>query len=554
MNNMNILLCSSNEFSLAAYVLIESIIDNNDQYKIRFYFTASDDIDCADDLKEFVEAKGHEFYYIHLDKEFFLQFKTQNKWTEAVFLKLTMHEYLPKDIDKVLYMDIDTICDGSLNELYEIDLGDKYVAACSNSVIPEVIEEYNHLKKRDETIAANGSYINTGVALFNIAKIRQDITIDTIMDAYENCLQKASRYLADQSVLNWLYCENTKYLNPLDYNYRIALSLNANNKSEIEKKHKRAIIHYVSRNQPYKPWDIWLTEEETSQINEMPFEAPYIYMTKEVNDLIGIWWKYAQRTPVYDVLYSRMLIKKEWFMVYGITTINSITKYLNNNKSVLKRCGYLENRRNRVIKSQNTNNFTFLKSLYSFWKIECDEDNIIVGSKNEATDLFSYLREIQSNDDYVLIISTYHTAVGHWKEFIKKQELGLNKLLVHCESYCAIIDCSENVLIEKSGKGLQKIDYILNSTPNCSVSTTKNGSINIEVGQKNSCVCITSISQGYDLKTNSVISNIIINNIDYSMSKRGLNLVVYSKKKGMVIDSLNVDVHGDDSFKIVRTI
>ncbi|MDR2883695.1 MAG: DUF1574 domain-containing protein [Deferribacteraceae bacterium] len=58
---------------------------------------------------------------------------------------------------------------------------------------------------------------------------------------------------------------------------------------------------------------------------------------------------------------------------------------------------------------------------------------------------------------------------------------------------------------------------------------------------------------GRDLNKNeNTISSIKINGQEHSKNKRGLNIVIYDKKRKTVIDSFYVDTHGDPTFTIKR--
>lgn len=541
-------MCTSKEYFDAAYVVMGSVMHNNPEYEVSFYVSVCDDVDDVESMRQFVESKGNKFNFIKLEPDFFNKFKTQHKWTKAVFIKLLMHTYLPQDIERILYLDMDTICCGSLEGIYECDFEDNYIASCANSTNPKTIEQYNNMSDKDKVIAADGGYFNSGVILFNLNKIRRDINVEMIEEAYENCLKYCSRYLADQSILNWMYCEKTKYLNPLDYNYRIALSKNA----EGESNYKKAIIHFVSQNQPYKPWDLLLTDKEVEQIRKMPFEAPYIYISEHTNYLVSLWWKYAENTPVYSKLYREMLVKKAWFMVYGITTVNNISKYIDNNKKIYRACGYIEENRKEIARCQNQNNISFLKALYMIRGIEYEENDLQLNNMT-FKDAFEYFDYLKNQKSMALVIVGYHTVVGNWEMFLDKQCLGLTNLVKHCESYCAFVDFDDDISQEQSGKGAKEINCTLNKKVDVSISQS-----NVEFCMKFPSavnnIIVSIRSRGYDSKKNYAYSNILVNNVDYSMNKRGLNFAVIDKEKGMVVDAFNVDTHGDETFSIVRNI
>ena len=82
---------------------------------------------------------------------------------------------LPQELDKILYLDVDLICTGSLKELYDEDLEDNYYIAASDSGVTT-----KDLIRLD--IPTNYTYINNGVTLINLKKIREDFTIQQIID------------------------------------------------------------------------------------------------------------------------------------------------------------------------------------------------------------------------------------------------------------------------------------------------------------------------------------------------------------------------------------
>ena len=56
----------------------------------------------------------------------------------------------------------------------------------------------------------------------------------------------------------------------------------------------------------------------------------------------------------------------------------------------------------------------------------------------------------------------------------------------------------------------------------------------------------------YSEDMNTGLAKLVVNNINYSMNRRGLNFIVIDNMRGRVIDSFNVDSHADPALKIVR--
>ena len=89
-----------------------------------------------------------------------------NPCSYMVLLRAAYTKIFPL-LDKVLSIDIDTVVNENISELWDIDLTDYYLAA---------VEE-------TELTQQEGSYINMGVAMLNLKKLREDKKDDEMIDA-----------------------------------------------------------------------------------------------------------------------------------------------------------------------------------------------------------------------------------------------------------------------------------------------------------------------------------------------------------------------------------
>jgi lipopolysaccharide biosynthesis glycosyltransferase len=71
------------------------------------------------------------------------------------------------DLDRILSIDMDTVINENISDLWDLDLTNYYIAA---------VEER-------ELSLAEGSYFNMGVAMMNLQKIRADKKDDEIINA-----------------------------------------------------------------------------------------------------------------------------------------------------------------------------------------------------------------------------------------------------------------------------------------------------------------------------------------------------------------------------------
>ena len=106
--------------------------------------------------------------------------------------------------DKVIYLDIDTVVVDDIYRLWFWDIGDTYGAGCRDQVTTSVYF-------RD--LGVDGKYINTGVMLLNLKKIRED---GIIKDMFEILNNKELKF-PDQDAFNIVCQHNMTYL-PSMYN------------------------------------------------------------------------------------------------------------------------------------------------------------------------------------------------------------------------------------------------------------------------------------------------------------------------------------------------
>lgn len=56
-------------------------------------------------------------------EEVFEDAPTTNRYPETIYYRLLAHEYLPKELDKILYVDADILCLNDVVPLYKLNLG-----------------------------------------------------------------------------------------------------------------------------------------------------------------------------------------------------------------------------------------------------------------------------------------------------------------------------------------------------------------------------------------------------------------------------------------------
>ncbi len=207
---MNIVYTLNNKFVPQVAAGICSVCKNNKSEKITFYLI-SDGIsnENKQKLRTFVKNYNQNLKIIELGniKDYIdFDFDTTG-WNSIVLARLVLDKLLPQSVDRVLYLDGDTIVRASLADLYNTDMG--------HSVLGMVIEPTaDH--KRKQSLGINGAYYNAGVLLIDLKKWRQEKTGQKILSYYKS--HNGKLFANDQDAINGAL-KGEIYTLPPKYNF-----------------------------------------------------------------------------------------------------------------------------------------------------------------------------------------------------------------------------------------------------------------------------------------------------------------------------------------------
>ncbi len=316
MKTMNILCGTDKNFLNPAYVTIASFIENHPGIALSFFVIAGADVSDDDKAKltKYVKSKGHKVTFFTPDPETFKDYVTIEKFPISAYYRLLAHKFLPETIDRVLYVDVDLIATQNLyDDFYNIPLGDKYLAVTSHNPDESFFNRLDGTMLDMES-AARGEYFNSGVILFNLKKFRETgIELEDYNEAYGYCVAHDIPVFYDQGLLNFMFADKSIYFSSMDYNFRYSIPRDYAKRLNPNRQYKKAIVHYTGMKQPYKPWDLRLSEEEVAEFGAMPYSSDYFYFSPDLHKLCEIWWSYAELTPVYDQIVHDVEVKNKWF-------------------------------------------------------------------------------------------------------------------------------------------------------------------------------------------------------------------------------------------------
>lgn len=230
-------------------VMLKSLFSSNETKKFRVYIFYSElTSDSIALICKFLLLENQEKKWIKIDKLMFAMAPVldQDMAMEAYF-KLIMPILLPKEINRIIYLDADIIIQGDIDPLFSINLNEKTFAAVTDLNMDRDIEYKGSLMPLSYT------YFNSGVLVFDLERFR---SIFKFEDALNYIQEKGHKFrFHDQEVLNALYFKEVFILDE-KYNfvtlYRdrwdpIFYRIRDRNKNII-------VVHYAAgNNKPWKP-------------------------------------------------------------------------------------------------------------------------------------------------------------------------------------------------------------------------------------------------------------------------------------------------------------
>lgn len=174
---------------------------------------------------------------------------TTARYPREIYYRIFAAEFLPGDIERVLYLDPDIIINGSVKELYNMPMGDSMFAAASH--IKGFMHKVNEFRLN---IDEDSPYINSGVMLMNLRHLRAEQNRNEVYDFIDK--NRSRLVLPDQDIISGLYGSRIIPIDPYKYNMtERLLALHPQSDVRIGVKWVRknsTVIHYCGRNKPWK--------------------------------------------------------------------------------------------------------------------------------------------------------------------------------------------------------------------------------------------------------------------------------------------------------------
>lgn len=248
---MNLLFAINSKFVYLLCNCLCSIVSNGGADRYAAYILHSD----LSDEDQFVIRQNTdlcvECHFIQVDEHMFEGFPESDRYPKQIYYRLAAPLLLPRELDRILYLDVDLVVINPLRELYGIDFEGNYYGACSH--VKHFLTKCNQKRLG---VSEDVPYINTGVMMMNLPLLREDLTLEKIREVAQYKMH--TFILPDQDLLTVMHGNRIKLLDTMIYNLsdRMLFGHNANLLNQAKNldwvRENSVIIHYFGKN---KPWN-----------------------------------------------------------------------------------------------------------------------------------------------------------------------------------------------------------------------------------------------------------------------------------------------------------
>lgn len=212
--------------------------------------------------------------------------------SKATYYRLKIPSML-SDINKCIYLDVDLVAKKDLSDLYRINVDDKYIAGVKAAGYYETAAKIE-AKREQLGIAELDSYVNAGVLVMNLAKMREDNLEEIFAEMLGNKWPSQDQDILNAAcygkirVIQFKYNAMTKYALESDKAYKNTKSLrHTYGKNEWETGRKNpSIIHYADKKKPWEHLETIYAKEWWNVVRYLPVDIANDIYESYMEDLI----------------------------------------------------------------------------------------------------------------------------------------------------------------------------------------------------------------------------------------------------------------------------
>ncbi|MDD4000282.1 MAG: glycosyltransferase family 8 protein [Bacilli bacterium] len=248
---MNILVTLNKHYLFQLEVLLHSLLLSNRDTFFNLYIISKEMSDTdMHNLECRIDSKYIKIKHLHFDDTLLSGAPTSSRYPLEIYYRLFAAKILPEEVKKILYLDPDIVVINRLDDLYNIDFENHFFIGATH--VKSVLRQLNKLRVNAKK---DSHYINTGVMMMNIEKLRVEQNVQDVYDFINK--YKFLLTLPDQDIIFGLYGHKIKLVDFMVYNLSDRMLTRENlalkKKYDLDwVKNNTVIIHYCGRNKPWK--------------------------------------------------------------------------------------------------------------------------------------------------------------------------------------------------------------------------------------------------------------------------------------------------------------
>lgn len=205
---MNVMYASDDNYAWLMGISMISLFENNMESKGIDVYVFGDNLSEENQktITAIAEKYGRTCHHVDVAKINIPQILMSDRYPKSTFSRLFAYELLPPKVEKLIYLDCDTIVMGSLEDMFNMNVEGKAFLATKDCM--------GKAYKRKIGLKDEDTYINAGVMVMNMKRLRE-IPIAERMVAFVDKYAEAMTY-ADQEIVNGIFQEEFGIM-PIEY-------------------------------------------------------------------------------------------------------------------------------------------------------------------------------------------------------------------------------------------------------------------------------------------------------------------------------------------------
>lgn len=214
---MNILISTNASYMGIISVMVYSLCKSHKDKRIDLYVAHRDLTEKELDtfrkiLNSFEEKYLHEIY---MGEDVTNRFDANDRFSVETYYRIFALEKLPRDMERIIYLDGDMIVKGDLTDIYSLEMDEHCPFAVCEDVDGYIRNNYNMIQDR-AGIPHTSKCFNAGFMLINLRYMRSHNNIEYIKEAF--CREHGNYQFHDQDILNHMFYDRVRYVPWEQYN------------------------------------------------------------------------------------------------------------------------------------------------------------------------------------------------------------------------------------------------------------------------------------------------------------------------------------------------